>query len=480
MRCTITPIVRIDQYAAKSLGERELRIITVQNGLSTEQRLVLDKWEKNATSEEEVVSRQQVGKLLRSISLSKTTLELGGRELSRLPPGLDAFSALISLSLPNNRLTKIPTQCFSLLPHLKEVDLSSNQIANFPKSKSRRATLSHLSTLNLSFNRLEKKPGLLFLPNLTVILIGNPCALKLQNEELLDKKVLYDVCCTYFRAIKRQDFTSSALKDSGFAISTDYVIRFFHYLALLFNSTKSLRLLSLLQRTYSLLEEMMGRCQVRQVFYLACAELKKNDLQHDLQDPVSIEFWVANALYYLEQTFCYFVSNPYAILVKNSRRLFASFIAEQEISHQYEENTDASQKYDEVNHFRVLLMEQLDSLLMGYYLQNIEGSPLSPTSRKNNFRELAKAIVSTVMSMQENIKRDFVLEMLYKSRAWQSYLAVVLGNKDDTELPKEMRKLRKIVSGLRKEIQQKEGESEEEYRQKVISAAFVDFILPEL
>ena len=131
-------------------------IITVQNGLTTEQRLVLDKWEKNATSEEEVASRQQVGKLLRSISLSKTTLDLGGHELSRIPPGLDAFSALISLSLSNNRLTKIPTRCFSLLPHLKEVDLSSNQIVNFPQSESRRATLSHLSTLNLSFNRLEK------------------------------------------------------------------------------------------------------------------------------------------------------------------------------------------------------------------------------------------------------------------------------------------------------------------------------------
>lgn len=318
------------------------------------------------------------------------------------------------------------------------------------------------------------------MPNLTVILIGNPCALKLQHEELLDKKVLYEVCCTYFRAIKNQDFTSSALKDSGFTLSADYLMRFFHYLTILFDSTKSLRLLSLLQRTYSLLEEMMGRCQVRQICYLACAELKKNDLQDELQDTIAIEFWVANTLYYLEQTFCYFVPNPYAILVKNSRRLFASFIVEQEISRQYEENTNVTQKYDEVNHFRVLLMEQLDSLLMGYYLQNVEGNPLSPTSRKNNFRELAKAIVSTVMSTEENIKRDFVLKLLYKSRAWQSYLAVMLGNKNDTELPKEMRKLRKIVSGLRKKIQQTEGESEEAYRQKVISAAFVDFILPEL
>ena len=84
-----------------------------------------------------------------------TALVLDGQELDRLPPELDQFGKLETLSLYDNRLTALPP-AVTALEGLRTLNLAANQLTTLSEHIGR---LKRLKMLDIGHNRLVELPA---------------------------------------------------------------------------------------------------------------------------------------------------------------------------------------------------------------------------------------------------------------------------------------------------------------------------------
>jgi Leucine-rich repeat (LRR) protein len=139
------------------------------------------------------MTRQRPGHLLVSYRLERAkrwhhkTLDLSGRGLRELPPGIGQLTAVTTLNISNNRLAELcqltslqqliagnnqlaelPTR-IGRLKRLRKLDISNNKITALPAGL---AAIAQLSELNLRSNLIVEFPEVVCdLVNLTCLIV---------------------------------------------------------------------------------------------------------------------------------------------------------------------------------------------------------------------------------------------------------------------------------------------------------------------
>uniref|UniRef100_A0A8C3L438 Leucine rich repeats and transmembrane domains 1 n=1 Tax=Chrysolophus pictus TaxID=9089 RepID=A0A8C3L438_CHRPC len=134
-------------------------------------------------------------------------LDLSNNSLSSFAPGsLQKLRYLQVLNLTRNLIHYIENKTFSFLPHLKELDLSSNSIVRLPETFGN--STGNITLLSVKHNKLQKMERVLLesLPNLKVVLFKdnpwlcncNVFGLKLWLESFLYRGGISDgiICAT--------------------------------------------------------------------------------------------------------------------------------------------------------------------------------------------------------------------------------------------------------------------------------------------
>ena len=127
-----------------------------------------------------------------------TAVQCAARNLQRIPPDLPRDTAVLLLS--SNHITSIPSQAFKDLHHLKELDLSNNDIHTVDAGAFQ-GVAGSLDSLDLSHNRLSAVPREAFARlQAKIRLSDNPwhcqCALQEVLRELrLDPDTVNEVMC---------------------------------------------------------------------------------------------------------------------------------------------------------------------------------------------------------------------------------------------------------------------------------------------
>ena len=128
----------------------------------------------------------------------RTAVQCASRNLERIPPDLPPDTAVLLLS--SNHITSIPSQAFKDLHHLRELDLSHNDIHTVDPGAFQ-GVAGSLDSLDLSHNRLSAVPREAFARlQAKIRLSDNPwhcqCALQEVLRELrLDPDTVNEVMC---------------------------------------------------------------------------------------------------------------------------------------------------------------------------------------------------------------------------------------------------------------------------------------------
>ncbi len=93
----------------------------------------------------------------------RKTLDLSGKELTKIPEALAKLTNLRVLNLSYNQITEIP-EALAKLTNLSELNLSHNQISEIPKAL---AKLTNLMVLYLSYNQIIKISEAIAITNFT-------------------------------------------------------------------------------------------------------------------------------------------------------------------------------------------------------------------------------------------------------------------------------------------------------------------------